>query len=75
MIKRNYKISEKKTKIKDKDNNIINLENFKYQKDLEIFKSIGLIKVQDKLNNSYKFSQIYIDTKRYDIVGSDMKLI
>ena len=70
--KDNSVFSEKKTKIKDKDNNIINLENFKYQKDLEIFKSIGLIEVQDKLNNSYKFSQIYIDTKNGEILGSDV---
>ena len=50
--KNNSIFSEKKTKIIDKDNNIINLENFNYQKENEIFKSIGLIEIEDKLKNS-----------------------
>ena len=40
------------------------LENFKYNTNSNIFKSIGLIEIKDKLNNEYKFSQIYIDTKK-----------
>ena len=72
MIKNNSIFSEKKTKIRDNDNNIINLENFNYQKENEIFKSIGLIEIEDKLKNSYKFSQIYIDTKNGEILGSDV---
>ncbi len=65
-------ISNEKTIIKDNDGNIISLDNFEYQKENKIFKSIGLIEVQDKLNNSYNFSQLYIDTEKKEILGSDV---
>ena len=29
-----------------------------------IFKSVGLTKIKDKLKNIYEFNQIYIDTKK-----------
>ena len=57
-------MSNKKTSIKDQENNKIFLENFEYQAENNIFKSVGLARVEDKMNNSYEFSQIYIDTKK-----------
>ena len=65
-------ISKKNTIIKDEEKNIINLENFDYQKKNKIFKSIGLIRIKDKYNNTYNFSQIYIDTQIGEILGSDV---
>ena len=56
--------SNKRTIIKDQENNLIYLNNFEYQLRLNIFKSIGDIKVIDNMENSYEFSQIYIDEKR-----------
>ena len=38
-----------------------------------IFKSIGLIEITDQYNNTYKFSQIYIDTKKREVLGTDIK--
>ena len=38
-----------------------------------MFKSIGFIKIEDKNENSYEFSQIYIDTKKNEILGTDAK--
>ena len=70
---KNFIQSEKKTKIFDQDNNIIFLDNFKYQIETDIFKSIGFIEIEDKMKNSYKFSQIYIDTKNKEILGTDIK--
>ena len=66
-------ISNKSSIISDQDKNIITLENFKYLTKENIFKSIGYIKVEDKLNNNYEFSQIYIDTKNKEILGTDIK--
>ncbi len=66
--------SNKKTIIEDIDNNKIFLENFEYLINNNIFKSIGLINIIDNLNNSYKFSQIYIDTKKKEILGTDIKV-
>ena len=66
--------SNNKTFIQDKDGNKIYLENFEYFKEKNIFKSIGAIKIIDKLDNSYNFTQIYIDEKKKEIIGSDAKL-
>ena len=66
--------SKKKTRIKDLQYNLIELENFEYLSVENIFKSIGNIKITDKLNNSYKFSQIYIDEKKKEIIGTDSKV-
>ena len=69
----NFISSEKSSIITDKDKNQINLENFKYLINENIFKSIGLIKIQDAKGNSYEFSQVYIDTKKKEIFGTDIK--
>ena len=66
--------SAKKALITDKDNNQIYLDKFEYKINENIFKSIGYVKVQDKFDNSYEFSQIYIDTKKKEILGTDSKL-
>ena len=65
--------SNKKSILKDLEGNIIYLENFEYQIVDNIFKSIDLVKVQDKMENIYEFSQIYIDTKKKEILGTDTK--
>ena len=56
--------SDKKTIITDQDENKIYLENFEFFKINNIFKSIGYVKIEDKLGNVTEFSQIYIDTKK-----------
>ena len=63
--------SKSKALLKDPDGNKIYLENFEYLINDNIFKSLGNIKIIDKLNNNYEFSQIYIDTKKREIIGSD----
>ena len=68
----NSVISKKKTLIEDIDNNKIQLNNFEFQKTNKIFKSIGEISITDKFKNSYKFSQIYIDTEKKEILGTDV---
>mgnify|MGYP001425539724 FL=1 len=56
--------SEEPTILNDLENNNIYLENFEYSTKNNFFKSIGNIKVIDSKNNSYNFSQIYIDEKK-----------
>ena len=71
--KKNIILSTSKTIILDNDGNEITLDNFRYNTELNFFKSVGDIKIHDKNNNTYKFSQIYIDTKKKEIVGADIK--
>ncbi len=66
-------MSTKSSIINDQDNNKIFLENFEYLIKDNIFKSVGYIKIKDKFKNSYEFSQIYIDTKKKEILGTDIK--
>ncbi len=65
--------SDKDTIITDRDLNKIFLKSFKYQIRENIFKSIGLIEINDKLGNKYEFSQLYIDTKKKEMIGTDAK--
>ena len=65
--------SSKNTVITDKENNKIYLQNFEYITEENIFKSVGEISIKDKTNNTYEFSQIYIDTKKKEILGADIK--
>ena len=72
--KRNSLISSNnQTIVTDEENNNITLENFRYNAESNIFKSIGNIKIKDRNTNAYEFSQIYIDTKKREIVGTDIK--
>jgi len=68
-----YIKSNEKTIITDQDKNKIYLDNFDYQTNNNIFKSVGFIDIKDILGNEYQFSQIYIDTKKKEILGSDNK--
>ena len=65
--------SDKETIIQDLDGNRISLNNFEYKVKGNIFRSIGLVKIQDKTENIYEFSQVYIDTKKKEILGTDIK--
>ena len=71
--KTNTIISKKKSIINDQDKNQIFLTNFEYNIPQNIFKSIGLVKIRDKNENVYEFSQLYIDTKKKEILGTDIK--
>ena len=62
--KNKYIKSDDKATIKDLENNNIYLENFEYSTENNFFKSTGKIKIVDSKDNSYNFSQIYIDEKK-----------
>ncbi len=62
--KNKYIKSNEKATIKDLENNNIYLENFEYSTENNFFKSTGEIKIIDSKENSYNFSQIYIDEKK-----------
>ena len=46
---------------------------FNYIVDKNMFLSSGEIKIIDRKNNTYYFSEIYIDEKKRKIVGSDIR--
>ena len=70
---KNFILSEKNAVITDQEKNKIYLESFEYLTKSNIFKSIGYTKIEDIRNNTYEFSQIYIDTKKKEVIGTDIK--
>ena len=66
--------SDEKTIVNDEKNYTIYLDRFNYHINTSIFKSIGSIKIKDKNNNLYEFSQIYIDTKKKETIGTESKI-
>ncbi len=72
-IKNKTIYSNKLTELVDLDNNIITLENFEYSSLNKIFKSIGKVEIKDNRGNSYLFSQLIVDTKKKEMVGTDIK--
>ena len=71
--KKGFINTEESAIIVDKDDNKIFLDNFSYHTKDYIFKSVGYVKIEDKEGNIYEFSQLYIDTKKKEILGTDIK--
>ncbi len=65
--------SNENATIIDLEGNTIFLEKFEYSTKNNFFKSTGKIEVVDTKKNSYKFSQVYIDEIKREIIGSDIK--
>ena len=65
--------SQKKSVLEDQDGNRIFINNFQYHLIESLFKSIGNIEIEDAKKNKYEFSQIFIDTKKKQIFGTDSK--
>ena len=59
--------------LKDLENNNIYLDQFEYSTEKNFFRSKGKIKVIDSKNNTYNFSQVFIDEKNKEILGTDIK--
>ena len=65
--------SDNKTTVTDPDKNIIFLNSFEYLIKDYVFKSIGNVRVEDIFKNVYNFSQVYIDTKNKELLGTDIE--
>ena len=70
---KNYIKSNSPASIRDVEKNEIYLDGFEYSTSNSFFQSAGNIKVIDSKDNQYNFSQIYIDEKKKEIVGTDSK--
>ena len=66
--------SDKESILVDQEGNKVLIENFEFSVDTSIFKSIGRIIIEDTKKNTYEFTQVYIDTKKKEILGTDSKI-
>jgi LPS-assembly protein len=59
----------------DSEGNIVTVTMFQYNLKENLFSSVGKIKVKDINNNKYFFKEIYVDTKKKEMVGSDVSAV
>tara|TARA_Y100000590_G_scaffold400559_1_gene484734 strand:+ start:2585 stop:5017 length:2433 start_codon:yes stop_codon:yes gene_type:complete len=67
--------SNKKSIFLDFDKNVVEVDMFQYEIKSNLFSSIGKIKIVDINNNKYFFKEIYVDTKKKEMVGSDVSVV
>ena len=65
--------SKEVSNLTDLDGNKIYLNSFEYLIEKNIFKSLDLVEIIDNKKNNFKFSQVYIDTKKREILGTDVE--
>ncbi len=59
----------------DTDGNIVETSMFQYEIENNLFSSIGEIKIIDVKKNKYFFKEIHVDTKKKEMIGSDISVI
>ena len=67
--------SNSNTIFTDADNNTIETNMFNYHVENNLFSSIGEIKVKDINKNKYFFKEMHIDTKKHEMIGSDVSVV
>lgn len=67
--------SDQNATLIDIDGNIAEVSMFQYNLDKNLFSSVGKIKIIDKNKNTYFFKELHVDTKRKEMVGSDVSVV
>ena len=67
--------SDKNSIFIDIDGNVIETTTFQYDIENNLFSSIGKIKITDINKNKYFFKEIHIDTKKKEMIGSDISVV
>ena len=67
--------SDNKSTFSDIDGNIIETSMFQYNITNNLFSSVGKIKITDNKKNEYLFKEVYVDTNKKEMVGSDVSVV
>ena len=67
--------SDLNSSLKDQDGNLVTVSMFEYQLQKNLFSSIGKIQILDTNNNKYYFKEIHVDTKKKEMIGSDVSVV
>ena len=59
----------------DTDGNIVETTMFQYKIKNNLFSSLGKIKIVDINKNKYFFKELHVDTKKKEMIGSDVSVI
>jgi len=67
--------SDLKSTFADIDGNIILVDMFQYQIEKNLFSSVGKVEISDVNKNKYFFKELHVDTKKREMVGSDVSVL
>ena len=67
--------SDQNSILTDLDGNTVTTNMFQYHLDKNLFSSVGKIKVVDVNNNKYFFKELHVDTKKKEMIGSDVSVL
>ena len=67
--------SDQNSTLIDVDGNTIYASMFEYYVTKNIFSSVGKIKVIDSKKNKYFFKELHVDTKKKEMIGSDVSVL
>ena len=60
---------------KDIEGNMVTVNMFQYHVEKNLFSSVGKIKVIDIDKNRYYFKELHVDTKKREMIGSDVSVL
>ena len=67
--------SNQNSMMTDLDGNKVMVSMFEYHLEKNLFSSIGKIKIIDINNNTYFFKELHADTKKHEMIGSDVSVL
>ena len=67
--------SDQNSILTDSDGNIVTVNMFQYYLEKNLFSSVGEIKIIDINKNKYFFKELHVDTKKREMIGSDVSVI
>ena len=67
--------SNQNSTLTDLDGNFVTVSMFQYHIEKNLFSSIGEIKIIDTNKNKYFFKELYVDTKKKEMIGSDVSVV
>ena len=67
--------SDQNSVLTDMDGNIVSVDMFQYFLEKNLFSSVGKIKIIDAKKNKYFFKELFVDTKKKEMSGSDVTVL
>ena len=67
--------SDQNSILTDNDGNVVTVNMFQYHLEKNLFSSVGQIKIIDINKNKYFFKELHVDTKKREMIGSDVSVI
>ena len=74
-VNKKVMVSDQNSRLSDVDDNVVLLSMFEYHLEKNLLSSIGKIKIIDKNKNKYFFKELHVDTKKNQMIGSDVSVI